>query len=99
MKLVQMDFKYTGPFGSEMTEAMKGLAESISKEPGFLWKIWTENKENQEAGGIYMFSDEESAKKYIAMHSERLGKFGITGINAKIFDVNIPLSKIDNGPV
>ncbi|MBN2653691.1 MAG: monooxygenase [Nitrospirae bacterium] len=99
MKLVQMDFRYTGPFGQEMAEAMQELAESISKEPGFLWKIWTENKENQEAGGIYMFADEESAKKYVAMHTARLKQFGIEQVNAKYFDVNVPLSKIDNGPV
>ncbi|MDX9715612.1 MAG: monooxygenase [Dissulfurispiraceae bacterium] len=99
MKLVQMDFKYTGPFGQEMAEAMQDLAASIAKEPGFLWKIWTENKENQEAGGIYMFADEESAKKYVAMHAARLKQFGIEQVNAKYFDVNVPLSKIDNGPV
>ena len=99
MKLVQMDFKYTGPFGQEMTEAMQDLAAPIAKEPGFLWKIWTENKENQEAGGIYMFADEESAKKYVAMHAARLKQFGIEQVNAKYFDVNVPLSKIDNGPV
>lgn len=35
--------------------AMKELADSISQEPGFIWKIWTENQDTQEAGGIYLF--------------------------------------------
>ena len=41
--ILQIDFPITGPFGIEMTEAFSELARSITKEPGFLWKIWTEN--------------------------------------------------------
>ena len=77
-----------------MTAAMDGLARSIAQEPGFIWKIWTENRATQEGGGIYLFTDEESARAYIAKHSARLKGFGIENINAKIFDVNIPLSQI-----
>jgi hypothetical protein len=65
MKLVQFDFPYNGPFGPEMTAAMDGLAKSIAQEPGFIWKIWTENQSAHEAGGIYVFSDEQSARNYI----------------------------------
>jgi hypothetical protein len=99
MKLVKFDFPYSGPFGTEMTAAMDGLARSILQEPGFLWKIWLENQTTQEAGGIYLFSDEESATNFMAKHSARLKKFGIDRINAKIFDVNVPLTKFTNGPV
>ncbi len=41
--VLQIDFPFTGPFGEEMQQAMQSLAESISQEPGLLWKIWTEN--------------------------------------------------------
>lgn len=43
MKILQVDFPSSGPFGSEMSEAMEGLAESIANEPGLVWKLWTEN--------------------------------------------------------
>ncbi len=99
MKLVQFDFAYQGPFGSEMTEAMDGLARSIPDEPGFIWKIWTENQDEGEAGGIYLFADEQSAKDYIAKHAARLKEFGIDDVNAKVFDVNGPLTAITKGPV
>jgi hypothetical protein len=99
MKLVQFDFKYTGPFGPEMTVALDGLARSIAQEPGFLWKIWTENPSAQEAGGIYLFADEASARSYLAKHTARLKEFGITQVNAKLFDVNAPLTRITQGPV
>ena len=99
MKLVQFDFAYSGPFGAEMAAAMEGLARSIAEEPGLLWKIWTESEAGQEAGGIYLFADEESARNYIAKHTERLKGFGITAVNAKLFDVNLPLSRLSKAPL
>lgn len=95
--LVQFDFSYKGPFGKDMTAAMTDLAKSITQEPGFIWKIWTENEKTQEAGGIYLFEDEKSAQAYINKHSARLKMFGINQVNAKVFDVNAPLSEITKG--
>lgn len=97
--LLQVDFPYSGPFGAEMAAAMAGLAQSIAAEPGFLWKIWTESSERNEAGGIYMFATKADAEAYIVMHTKRLAGFGITGVRAKIFEVNEELSKIDKGPL
>lgn len=98
-KLVQIDFPADGPFGEEMSTAYKELAESIEKEPGLIWKIWTENAETKEAGGVYYFEDEESAKKYVEMHTKRLQSFGISGIRSKMFDVNEKLTAITKGPM
>ena len=75
--ILQVDFPYTGPWGPEMTAAMDGLARSIADEPGLIWKIWTENQEANEAGGVYCFRDAQSAKAYLAMHTARLMSFGI----------------------
>ena len=97
--LLQVDFPFTGPFGDDMAEAMKELAESITREPGFIWKIWTENPETNEAGGIYLFEDETSARAYLAMHTDRLKSFGVPEVNGKVFQVNEALSAIDFGPV
>lgn len=97
-KLVQVDFPYQGSFGSEMAKELKGLAESITEEPGFLWKIWTENQQAAEAGGIYMFENEATATAYIAMHTARLKEFGVPEVRARIFDVNEELSKITKSP-
>ena len=98
-RLVQFDFPFEGPFGAAMSEALAELANSINDEPGFLWKIWTENESEATAGGIYLFEDDASAQAYIAKHSERLAHFGITGIRAKTFDVNAGLTAINRGPV
>ena len=97
--LLQVDFPYGGPWGDAMSEAMRGLAESIAGEPGLIWKIWTENPVTQEAGGIYLFADRPSAEAYLAMHTARLKSFGITPVNGKIFAVNEALSAIDRAPL
>ena len=97
--LLQVDFPYRGPFGDDMAEALKGLAESITQEPGCIWKIWTENESRQEAGGIYLFEDEATARSYLEMHTARLKSFGVSDIRSRIFKVNQALSQITNAPV
>nr|WP_263327018.1 monooxygenase [Neobacillus sp. Marseille-Q6967] len=97
--VLQVDFKMNGPFGDEMAEAFSDLAKSINEEVGFMWKIWTESPETNEAGGIYIFETKGTAEKYFNMHSKRLAGFGITDINAKIFANNSKLTEITKGPV
>ncbi|WP_100915827.1 monooxygenase [Pseudoalteromonas spongiae] len=99
MKLLQVDFEYQGALGDEMSKALVGLAGSINKEEGLIWKIWTENESDKLGGGIYLFEDEASAKSYLEMHSARLKGMGVTKIRGIIFDINLPLTKINNGPV
>lgn len=96
--LLQVDFPSHGPFQQEMAEAYRPLAESINQEPGLLWKIWTENSETSEAGGIYLFETQEHAKNYLEMHTARLQSFGIQNIRGKIFEVNESLSRINQAP-
>jgi hypothetical protein len=97
--LLQFNFGYPDPFGPQRIGALKELARSIAEEPGCLWKIWIENGERQEGGGIYLFADEATATAYLKKHTERLGKFGATGISAKMFDVNEDLTQITRGPI
>jgi hypothetical protein len=97
--LLQVDFKFEGPFGDEMTNTFIDIANSINKEEGFIWKIWTENKETKEAGGIYLFETKEDAENYLDMHKKRLKGFGITGIKGKIFETNEQLTTLNHGPL
>ncbi|WP_374543010.1 monooxygenase [Flavobacterium sp.] len=99
MKLLQVDFPILGPFGEEMSKVFKELADDIAKEDGLIWKIWTENAYTQEAGGIYLFADEANAQRYLEKHTKRLQGFGVENIQAKIFNVNVPLSLIDKAPL
>ena len=98
-QLLQIDFPFAGPFGAEMASQLRELAESIASEPGFLWKIWTENATSGEAGGIYLFTDSASAQAYLTKHSARLAAFGVEGIRARLFDINADLTRITHGPL
>ncbi|OMF28640.1 monooxygenase [Paenibacillus sp. FSL H8-0548] len=97
--VLQVNFKMNGPFGDEMAEEFSDLAKSINEEDGFMWKIWTESSETNEAGGIYLFETKETAEKYYVMHMSRLAGFGITNVNAKIFAINSKLTEITKGRV
>lgn len=94
-KLLQLHFAFHGPFGQEMAEQLRELAESINQEPGFIWKVWTESEQNKEAGGIYLFEDEKTALAYLDKHTARLKNLGVNEVISKIFDVNTPLSLIN----
>jgi hypothetical protein len=98
-KLLQMDFPFSGPYGDEMAEALRELALSINDEPGFMWKIWTENRAQNSAGGIYVFETEEDARAYLGKHRARLEELGVSGINAQIFDINPTLSRLNHAPL
>ena len=93
--LVQVNFPMQGPWGTEMAQAFKGLAESINEEPGFIWKVWIEDQEAGLSGGIYLFETREQAEAYVAMHTERLAGFGITEVSATYSDVNETLSQLN----
>lgn len=95
--ILQVDFPLEEPFGNEMAEQFEDLATSINHEPGFLWKIWTENESEQEAGGIYAVDNKTNARKYLDMHSQRIQSMGVPYVNAKIFDVNEDLTQITKG--
>lgn len=96
--LLQIDFKIPGEMlGDRLAEMATPLAQSITQEPGFISKIWTENVDAGEAGGIYLFSDKTSAEQYAAMHIKRVAQMGATDIRSRIFDINVPLTHITRG--
>ncbi|MDO5680631.1 MAG: monooxygenase [Pelistega sp.] len=97
--ILQVDFPSEGPFGTEMSKAYQDLAVSINHEPGMLWKIWTENSETQQAGGIYLFETQEQAEQYLKMHTARLEGFGVKKIRGRIFEINGPLSGLNKAPL
>lgn len=96
MIILQVDFKFKGPFSEEMTEQFTELAYSINDEEGFISKIWTENKDTGEAGGIYLFNTLENATSYEQKHTKRLKEFGVSSVNVKKFYINESLSEINH---
>ncbi len=98
-KLLQVDFEFHGPFGEEMSNTLVDLAQSINQEPGMIWKIWTESEKDKLGGGIYLFEYEATAQAYLEMHAARLRKMGVVEVRGQIFDINLPLTTINQGPI
>ncbi|KOS26664.1 monooxygenase [Bacillus anthracis] len=95
--LLQVDFPFEGPFGEEMEKGFLGLLKRINEEEGFHWKIWTENQETKEAGGIYVFEGKQDAEKYAEMHKNRLEAAGVKDIRVRIFNINEKLTELNRG--
>ena len=99
MVLLQVDFEFNGPVGDELAESLIQLAHSINDEPGMIWKIWTESQALKRGGGIYLFSEQHLAERYLAMHQRRLYAMGIEEVRGLILDINTPLTNINHGPI
>nr|WP_299243440.1 monooxygenase [uncultured Halomonas sp.] len=97
--VLQVHFPFNGPFGEAMVEAMQSLARTINDEPGFRWKLWTQDAEAKLAGGIYLFDTREQASAYLDKHSRRLGEMGVENIESRIFEINEDLSGINHAPL
>ncbi|QOY52772.1 monooxygenase [Candidatus Sulfurimonas baltica] len=97
--ILQVDFPHDGLFNEEFSAAFVDLAKEIAQEQGLVWKLWTENEESKEAGGIYLFDNIDDANRYLDMHTQRLESFGYSNIRAKVFKVNEPLSLITKAPL
>jgi len=98
-KIWDLHLKYDGLVTKEFMEGNKQLAESIAKEEGVIWKIWTYEKGTNHFGSTYLFKNLEYLNKYREMHIKRLNAIGITDITDYTFDIFEDLSKIDNAPI
>jgi len=64
-KIVQINGRLIVP--AEEFERQNGTegAQFFANVPGLLWKIWLINKEQGEAGGLYLFADEFTYNEYL----------------------------------
>ncbi|WP_439550021.1 YdhR family protein [Falsiroseomonas sp.] len=86
-------------FSAERTAALKPMAEEIGRAPGFLWKIWTEDRAAGRAGGVYLFESRALAETYVEAHRVRLAKRGVQEMVAEYRTINATLSAINGAPV
>ncbi len=99
LKIWDLHMKYDGPITDEFLAKTKELAESIAKEPGVIWKIWTIEEGTTHYGSTYLFKNREYLEAYKAMHSKRLEALGIEITTDHIFDIMEDVSHINNAPL
>lgn len=97
--LLQFDFAFDGPWGTDLENACRELAMDISTQPGLIWKLWGENPEAGRASGVYLFETPAAAEAYIAKHRPRLAAFGVADPGLSRFTLNLPLSRATRAPL
>ena len=99
-KILQINLHYSGPWKSDYVATYTELAKQIAQLPGLGWKIWLENEETSEAGGIYLFDDEVSMQTFIADQAARLKAIAeVNQVSIKSFDITEDLTAITRGPI
>ena len=102
MKLLQVNYsREHGQADSEQAAHLLDAAEKISGLPGLQWKIWIYDDSQRVAGGIYLFDTEEHARAWgdEAMPAALGTTPGVSGVDARYFDVDERLSAITRGPL
>jgi hypothetical protein len=116
-KILQVNYRFPKPFKDVLKEqieknrgkAVEG-AKHIATISGLRWKIYLQNPEKGEVGGIYLFEDEASLKAYLdgpIMTQRKQGQFGdgkhvvspIVDVTIKQFDIMDEFTKITRGPI
>ena len=64
-KILQVNFKLKAST-QEYQALCQSVAQAVADVPGLCWKIWMLNDSQKEAGGIYLFEDEQALRDYLS---------------------------------
>ena len=100
MPILQINFKLNvSP--AEYGKIADSVAQTIADAPGLVWKVWLLNEQEGEAGGIYLFQDEQSLTAYLS--SPIIGQIKslhqLREISAKWFETIPELTVVTRGPI
>lgn len=95
MKIVQINFEFTGP-RAEYETVCGEVSNALAEVPGLNWKAWLINEHRQEAGGIYLFEHGAAAARYLSgpIVAAMKNKPGIRNVEIKLFDIMEGPSKL-----
>jgi hypothetical protein len=92
---LQVNFKLRMPVDQYLA-LCAAAAPAIAEVPGLQWKLFTLAKNDDAAGGVYLFADRASAESYAA--GPILGGLrdhpGIRDLSIRLMDVNEELSHV-----
>ena len=101
LKLAQVNFKLRTSSDAQAQKAALERAHAIAEVFGLIWKVWIFDRDRNEAGGIYLFQDEQSAQAYLAgeIFTGLKNMPGVEDMEVKLFDVNETNSAITRAPL
>jgi hypothetical protein len=100
MSILLINFKLNMS-SAEYRKIAESVVQAIADVPGLVWKVWLLNEQDGEAGGIYLFQDEQSLATYLSGPIIRQIKDlpQLCEINAKRFEIIPELTVVTRGPV
>ena len=100
MPILQINFKLNVS-ATEYQKICESVAHTIADAPGLVWKVWLLNEQDGEAGGIYLFEDEQSLAAYLSGPIIRQIKSlpQLREISARRFEIMPELTVVTHGPV
>ena len=100
MPILQINFKLNAS-PAEYRKIADSVAQTIADAPGLVWKVWLLNEQDGEAGGIYLFQNEQSLAAYLSGPIIRQIKSlpQLCEISAKRFATIPELTVVTRGPV
>jgi hypothetical protein len=98
--ILQVNFNFSVS-KEEYQEAVSPLADKFANVPGLKWKVWILNEEKSEAGGIYMFEDQNSVDSYLAgsLAETVTTHPALSNFSTKQFRIMTDVTKITRGPI
>lgn len=86
-QILQINFNFSNS-RAEYEAMTLPMAGPLAETPGLNWKVWLMDETNQEAGGIYLFDDETTARNFAQEAAAMLsGDLPFSNASIKQFDV------------
>src|SRR5215469_12704498 len=100
MPILQVNFKLNGS-PAEYRNICESVAQTIADVRGLLWKIWLLNEQDGEAGGIYLFQDNQSLAAYLSspILTQIEGLKQLREISLKCFETIPEVTAVTRGPI
>lgn len=100
-KILQIVGRLVVPVEEFEQHARPEDAQFFTTIPGLLWKIWLIDRTRGEAGGIYLFANDETFQAYVnGPIVAQLREFAVwTDVSVKGFDYLAEASAITHAPV
>lgn len=99
-KILQVNYKFNVA-AADLEQAFLPAAQPIADTPGLRWKVWLMAEDRSEAGGLYLFEDDNAVDGFLngPIVAALKSNPAVSDINAKRFDVGLPHSTITRAPL
>ena len=100
MPILEINFKLNVST-AEYQQICKAVAQPIAEVPGLIWKVWLLNEEEKEAGGVYLFKDQQSLNGYLSgpIVAQLMTHPALREISTTRFDVMGEVSDTTRAPI